>query len=280
MKKNILFYAFCLFLGSVLAVACAKDSSTSDTNTNNTGTGGSTARFSIVGDFLYTVDNNNLKVFRINEPTSPIFLGTIPIGVGIETIFSLNNNLLVGASDGMYIYDIAQPQSPVLLTKYTHIRQCDPVVANDTIAYVTLRSTSANGRCGITTGPTNVLEVVDIRNASNPNLIRRYNMTNPYGLGIDKNLLFVCDAGVLRVMDISNPYTDVPQIASLNINLNDVIPLSGHLLAVGDDAVYDIDYTEITNMRIVAKLKRNKESNMTNPNAPESSDKRFVFRQN
>ena len=125
-----------------------------------------------------------------------------------------------------------------------------------------------------------MLEVVNIRDRSNPTLIKRYNMTNPYGLGIDENLLFICDAGVLRVMDISNPYTGVPQIASLSINLNDVIPLGGHLLAVGDDAVYDIDYTEPTNMRIVAKLKRSNSNGFVNPNTPTEGGKPFVFRRN
>jgi hypothetical protein len=256
MKKSILYFAVAV-ISSVLLNSCAKDSSTADVGAQTTGKGGSTSRFSIVGDYLYTIDSKNLKVFRISELANPVFLSNISLGIGIETIFALNGNLLIGASDGMYIYDIAQPQSPLLRTKYQHIRQCDPVVANDSIAFVTLRSVSNNSPCGpITWGVSNVLEVVDIRNLNSPELIQRYPMNNPYGIGIDKNLLFVCDAGVLRVMDISNPYANIPEISTLAINVDDVIPLGTHLLAVGSNAVYDIDYSDPTALRIVAQIKR------------------------
>jgi hypothetical protein len=267
-------------MSSLLVVSCSKDSGSADVGTQ-TGTGGSTARFSIVGDYLYTIDNKNLKVFRIGEPDNPVFLSNITLGIGIETIFALNNNLLVGASDGMYIFDVAQPQAPRLRTKYTHIRQCDPVVANDSIAFVTLRTVENDGRCGkVTWGSSNVLEVVDIRNLNSPELIRRYPMNNPYGVGIDGNLLFVCDAGALRVLDISNPYGNIPQISTLPINVNDVIPLGTHLLAVGETAVYDIDYSDPTALRIVAQIKRTSNARLEKDKAINWNKKRFIYKTN
>jgi hypothetical protein len=267
MRKNIYILLCCAIFSAAFVVSCSKDPSTASDVGSNTGTGGSTARFSIVGNFLYTIDDKNLKVFRISEPENPVFLSNIKLGLGIETIFSLNDKLLIGAADGMYIYSIAQPQAPQLLTKYEHIRRCDPVVANDSIAFVTLRT--QGGGCRAVAGQTNVLELVDIRNISNPTLIRSVAMKNPYGVGLDENLLFVCDAGALRVMDVAEPFGNIPQISSLAINVNDVIPLGGHLLAVGDAAVYDIDYTDPTNLRIVAQIKRSQNNLINTPNISE-----------
>ena len=66
-------------------------------------------------------------------------------------------------------------------------------------------------------------------------------MTMPLGLGIDGDILFLCDDG-LKVYDVS----DVQNIVLLNhfdISAFDVIPLGEILLVVADDGLYQYKYS-------------------------------------
>src|SRR5690606_27823338 len=71
---------------------------------SNYGTGGSTARFTLLNNNLYTVDHYQLKLFNVSQPRDPKYLNTIHLGGGIETIFPYNNKLFIGSTTGMHIY--------------------------------------------------------------------------------------------------------------------------------------------------------------------------------
>ena len=88
------------------------------------------------------------------------------------------------------------------------------------------------------------LFIVDISNISNPELTISYPMEEPYGLGVKDNQLFICDGSSgLKVYD----KTDVNNLELLNhfedIVTFDVIPLQDHLLMVGDDILYQYEYS-------------------------------------
>ncbi len=70
---------------------------------------------------------------------------------------------------------------------FTHATSCDPVIVDDTLAYITLRSGNA---CG---GSLNSLDVINIMNLESPTLVMSYPMANPHGLGKHGDLLFICD---------------------------------------------------------------------------------------
>ena len=78
---------------------------------------------------------------------------------------------------------------------------CDPVVANDEYAFVTLR---AGNTCNWSND--NQLDVLNIEDIMQPKLIGTWGMTNPYGLSIDSEseLLFICDGtDGLKIYDFS-----------------------------------------------------------------------------
>ena len=77
-------------------------------------------------------------------------------------MFLTEKNMFLGTTTGMVIYDISNPTSPVITVVFQHARSCDPVVVDDTLAYVTLR-TGTN--CG---GNLNTLDVVNIKNINPP----------------------------------------------------------------------------------------------------------------
>ncbi|MDX5347138.1 MAG: hypothetical protein LPK19_07805, partial [Hymenobacteraceae bacterium] len=242
MKKKLYSLATFALMAFALA-ACEGDDASGNLRSNDaasssspTGKGGSMARFAINGDFLYTVDNTNLKVFNITTPAVPKPQSTVSLNFGVETIFPYKNNLFIGTSTGMYIFDVQTPGVPQQLSWYQHIVSCDPVAADDNYAYVTLRS-GTTCRAGM-----NRLEIVDISNLQNPRLVKEYNMSNPKGLGVDGKKLFVCDDG-LKVYDIS----DVQNLQLMqhfnNVNSYDVIPNAGLLLLTGNDGFYQYQYT-------------------------------------
>ena len=222
-----------------LIYACSKSESISPTSSDGGGKGGSMARFAVVNNYLYTVDEWDLKLFNINNIEQPAFEKNVSVGFGIETIFPYKNKLFLGSNMGMYIYDISFAANPQLLSNYRHIYSCDPVVVDDNYAYVTLHSTDS--WCGRFT---NELQIIDISDPTNPWQVKSYDMINPLGLGVDSTTLFLCDEG-LKIYNISNVY-NIELKHYFNINAYDVIPIDGLLMVVGSDGLYQYRYENDT----------------------------------
>ncbi|MBA9076949.1 LVIVD repeat-containing protein [Rufibacter quisquiliarum] len=235
MKTNSFFFLFFAIAATVL-FSCSQDSSTLSPSPA-AGQGGSMARFAVSGDALYTVDQAKLHVYNITVPSSPHKEKEVQLGLGIETIFPFGDNLFIGSQTGMYIFDIRQQASPLLLSTYEHVTSCDPVVTDGRYAYLTLNA--ANLCRGV-----NELHVIDLQNLRAPSLVKRYPMQSPKGVGIDGNYLFVCDSG-LKMYDASD-VNHLQLKQHLNISAYDVIPHNGHLLVVGQDGLYQYAYTQGT----------------------------------
>ena len=242
-----------IFYKGGIAFLDASNSSgaSSGVNGSGVGIGGSMARFGIKDKVLYIVDQNTLKIFDITNKTTPVKFNDLYPGWGVETMFLSGNNMFLGTSTGMIIYDISNPFSPVSVTFFNHARSCDPVVVDDTLAYVTLR-TGTN--CG---GNVNCLDVINVKNINQPIMIMTYPMTNPHGLGKDGDLLFICDGSAgLKIYDASDPR----QISSHliytypNINAYDVIPIGNVLVMIGDDGLYQYSYSDIQHIALLSKI--------------------------
>lgn len=220
----------------------------------STGTGGSMARFTIAGNYLYAINTNAMRVMDISTPASPQAGTLVPMQGGIETVYPYQSKLFIGSMSGMLIYDIQNGAAPAYLGGYSHITRCDPVVVSGDYAYVTLRSNPGGG-CG--TGNSNQLDVVDISNPRAPQLKKVFPMQNPYGLGIDRQTLFLCEGDYgLKVFDARDPLAvGNKQVAHFkDINMFDLIPLGNTLLAIGSDGLYQYDYADPKNIRFLSKI--------------------------
>ena len=223
-KRNIILLIF----SAVLFMACSYVGSDSLKDSAETGTGGSMARFTIAGDYLFTVDNSNIKLFDISSIEDPEYIHDKYVGDGVETIFPLGDKLFLGTGSGMYIYNISNEGEPSLITFYEHVISCDPVVSDGAYAYVTLSS----GRewCWRSV---NELHIIDLANIQNPQLVKQYLMENPRGLAIKNDTLWVCDNG-LKVLDVSDK-NNIKQLYSFtNLQAYDVILDRNRALVIGE----------------------------------------------
>ena len=218
---------------------------------SGSGVGGSMARFTVQGDHLYLLDGPNIQAIDVNDEVNPVAKETTYLSWGIETIFPYKSNLFIGSRNGMYILDVTAPETPKTISTYEHVRSCDPVVVEDDYAYVTLRSgTSCEGF-------TNQLEVIDISDLKAPRLLHTYPMTNPHGLGIDNKTLFICDGNDgLKAYDAS----DISKIADnqlahyKHINALDVIPYNNILMMIGEDGIFQYDYSDPKAITMLSKI--------------------------
>ncbi len=215
------------------------------------GVGGSMARFGIKDNVLYVVDRSTLKIFDITSKTKPLKYSEINPGWNVETMFLAGNTMFLGTTTGMVTYDITLPLLPQSRTTFSHARSCDPVIVDDTLAYITLR-TGTN--CG---GVQNSLTVINIKNLKTPSVIATYAMTNPHGLGKHDDLLFICDgAAGLKIFDASDPKTITGHLIFTypDINSYDVIPVGNILIMIGDDGLYQYDYSNIQSIRLLSSI--------------------------
>ena len=207
------------------------------------GTAGSLARFALQNNRLYTVSYTDLKLFNIQQAASPLYIRSIQFPMGnIETIFPYKQQLFIGSQSGMFIYNTTDPDNPTKLGQFVHSRSCDPVIADDNYAYVTLWGGSF---CG---GFSNQLDVIDISNLSAPSLVKTYPLSGPKGLSKDGNLLLICDGkdGV-RIMD-ATVAGNIKQIAVVTgFTGNDIIAQNGIAVVTAEDGLYIIDYSSPQN---------------------------------
>lgn len=218
---------------------------------NDTGVGGSLARFAVVGAYLYVVDNTNLQMYDVNQPNNPTFIKTVDVGRGVETIYPFGGKLFIGSQEGLYIYNINADGTPSYISEYQHFTSCDPVATDGQFAYVTLRNQTECNLNGL-----NVLDILDVSNVNNPVFIARYEMESPLGVGVDGETLFVCEVtNGLKIFNVTNK-NDIQLIKHFeNIEARDVIVLDNEtVLVLTPDMVYQLDYSDLANIKVLSSL--------------------------
>ena len=221
------------------------------------GIAGSFASFSVINDWLYIIDEWRLDVFDLADPCNPVFTNAVDVEWNIETLFPYGDDLLfMGSQNGMFIFSLDNPANPNMVGEFRHARACDPVVVQDDIAYVTLRSGT---QCD---GFTNQLDVIDVSNVFNPVLLASFPMENPHGLSVKDNTLFLCEGeGGIKAFDIS----DINNIGENMLDSDnsrdayDVIalPHKDVALMIGADGFYQYDIADPGNLKRISHIQAN-----------------------
>jgi len=212
------------------------------------------ARFSIVGDYLYSVSDTQLDVISLLQAQQPERVNTINLGWGIETIFPYQDKLFIGSNSGMFIFDNSNPAAPTQLSAFAHARACDPVFVKDNYAYVTLRDGS------LCEGFVNQMDLVDITDLTNPTLEKSFPMDNPHGLTIRGNDLILCE-GIhgLKVFDITDPKTLDQHLLDTytNVHAVDAISLPGNdpiTVVIGEEGFYQFLLNPTTGFELLSLI--------------------------
>ena len=208
--------------------------------------GSSMARFMLNDRHLHLIAHPwMLKTVDIEKADNMSVVDSTDVPRNMETLFLLGSKMFIGTTTGMLIFDVTDATNPRYVSSYDHITACDPVVANGDYAYVTLRTGT---RC---TNGQNLLEVIDISSIENPYLVKSYPMYNPHGLGIDGDLLFVCDGDAgLKIFDKSDPLDIINnKLAHYpDFFAFDVIPFEGVLMLIGKDGITQYSYSDPGNI--------------------------------
>ncbi|MFK7947340.1 MAG: LVIVD repeat-containing protein [Saprospiraceae bacterium] len=233
-----------------------KSSGTAMASSSNS-VGGSMACLTIVGKQLYAINGEEIHSFNISNPKKVSQnKDVVKIkGDNIETIFSTDDKLFIGAQKGMYIYGLDNPKAPNLVGMYEHTESCDPVVVEGNRAYITLRDgTECNRKI-------NRLEIIDISNPKRPKRISSTKTTHPYGLAVDCGYVYLCDGEAgLKVVDATNPRRPQLEQQLKEIqNTYDIIALQREkiLILVGDGQLIQYNYTKKTDLKKLSKISIN-----------------------
>lgn len=227
--------------GTMLVMAQDALANFESTAAGSVGIGGSYAKFQINDNALYTTDSYQLNVFNISQPTNTYYDKSVAMyfwlgGGEFETLYKQKDYLFVGATNGMYIVDATDEFNPYFVSGFSHATACDPVVVSGNTAYITVRGGNS---CGAIDDQVNVIDITDV---TNPVLVSTTLLDNPYGLGVrDGSLYICCGAEGLKVFNATNPET-LALAHTYPANVTDVIPLSTHLIAVGDNKVIQYQY--------------------------------------
>ncbi len=217
--------------------------------TGGNSVGSSLSVFTITRDHLYALSGNYLKTFTLADKQNPQLEDSQFLIGEIESIFPFKDNLFMGSTTGMSIYSISDPSHPAMSGRFSHARVCDPVIADDKFAFVTLRS---GNTCG---GFTNQMDVLNIEDLRSPVLLKSYPFSNPHGLSKDGNVLFVCDGNAgLKVLDAAD-VTNVTLKQTLSIgNVLDVVALNQLAFVMLDNAIKIYTYDQQFNIQLKSSI--------------------------
>ncbi|WP_237717676.1 hypothetical protein [Pontibacter sp. BAB1700] len=99
--------------------------------------------------------------------------------------------------------------------------------------------------------------MINISNPRSPQLVKTYPMQNPHGLGIDRSTLFLCEGKYgLKIFDAKDHLKVSENLIShfKEHDAFDVIPMGSNLLLIGQDGLYQYDYSNLKDIKLLSKL--------------------------
>jgi hypothetical protein len=183
------------------------------------------------------VEHRSIKVYSLETPNKPFEIYRIDTAGGkLETIFPYQENLLlIGSQEGLIILELSETGELSQISSVFHTRSCDPVVANQTQMFITLRSDSDCWGSTIS----NHLLVYDITELSNPVQTANITIDKPFGLALQDTTLFVRYADGLKEYDVTDS-TPILLNDYKDLSCNDLIANGESLVLTGDDSISQV----------------------------------------
>ncbi|MCT4629767.1 hypothetical protein [Winogradskyella sp.] len=218
---------------------------------NEVGVGGSYAKFQIFNNALYTISDYSLLTYDITNYSAITQVSETWMeswfGGELETTFIRKEYMFIGATNGMHIVGLQDEFNPTYTSSFLHATGCDPVVVEEDTAYITVRGGNS---CGAIEDQVNVIDVSDI---TSPVEYSTYFLSSPYGLGVKDEVLYVCNDMGINVFNAQNPNAIVLE-NTYNVEAKDVIPLSSHLISVGENVIHQYNYADNFGLELISTV--------------------------
>ena len=253
-------YILSFFLLSFVLVSCTKVTEV-DVN-GDSAISGKYNTIKVVGDFIYAVTDSELITIDKTDNDNPKEIDRQELGDRIENLYEAENVLFIGSETDMYIFTLASNGIPEMQSETAHIEfsdeveVCDPVIAKNDIAYVTLSSVQPDNSvpCGGMI-EINELRTYNIADLTSPKQVNTVNLDSPQGLSIDGDILFVTNLnGNTNVYDV-NHNGGMNLVGVIPGGAHDVIATDGKVLIVSKTEIKQYDYSNIDNIIHYATIK-------------------------
>ena len=178
----------------------------------------------------------------ISNPENPFQIARTFVDYSIETLFPTEDYMFIGGDDGMYIFDRSDPENPEKKGEFQHVRSYDPVVVQDTVAYVTLRDV-------------NSLMAISIKDPANPWLISEKSPFTPYGLTVRDSLLYVSNGNAgYSLYNVSDPGNITQMTSWSNVVTKDFIWSGDLLFVMGFEDLMIFNVTDPQNPALLSTI--------------------------
>jgi hypothetical protein len=219
------------------------------------GKGGSDTRFALNGNYLYIVRGNALTPVDLTQASNPVVKD--PVGYtnqpDFETVYSYQGFLYVGTAEGVLILNnTISPATPYFVSfAARNVRGCDPVVVQNNFMFSTVRTGTLCTPFGRSS-----LFIHNVTDKTKPIIEVEQILEQPKGLGIDGNLLFVCQGD--KGMAVYNWDESSKKLSYLYQKIDlyafDVITGNNTLIVAADNGLYLYDYTDPKNIKKLSKI--------------------------
>ena len=246
--KRVIFGCLGLCL---LILSCEVSGTLQNIDSQTIGQGGSLARFTIVGDYLYMIDKASISWFDLRDPSGPDLQGTVETLGGQETIFPFQDFLYVGRFDGVSLFAIEPGTGkPLTFRAFPHFVACDPVVANEDYIFSTVRTSFCIRPIFNLNQVETVEEMIDYdaKDMSNNLTLLKIVEEEHNGMGVRDSFLFVTQGSVgMTIFKVEEPLSlsfvnNIPME-----NPRDIIIRDDYLILVGLNEMVLYDYEPLRN---------------------------------
>ena len=219
------------------------------------GKGGSETRFALNENYLYIARGNALTPVDLTQASNPVVKE--PVGYtgypAFETVYAYQGFLYVGTADGVLILNnTISPTTPYFVSFASrNVRGCDPVVVQNNFMFSTVRTGTVCNQFG-----QSALFIHDVTDKTAPRPEFNKILEQPKGLGIDGNLLFICQGD--KGMAVYNWDESSKKLSYLYQKIDlyafDVITGNNTLIVAADNGLYLYDYTDPNNIKRLSKV--------------------------
>jgi len=146
------------------------------------------------GDYLYVLDDGDMRIFYIADQNSPNLVGIWTAGGYTRTMYVLGNYAYLGGYYHMYIIDISDPSALYEVGSYTNY---DYIYINDIFvlgnyAYLAVGSQG--------------LRIINVEDPTNPFEAGSFPIDNAYSVSVSGDYAYVVDLYAdVKIINISDP---------------------------------------------------------------------------